>query len=111
MIIVVADHGASFVTGEHRRWPYENNRADLYRVPLFIKYPAQAEGLTVDEPAFGIDILPTIVDVLGVSTEWAFDGMSLLDVDGVQRPHEAIWWCCEGDRVFVAGRHRPGPIP
>lgn len=97
MIIVVADHGASFVTGEHRRWPYEDNRADLYRVPLFIKYPAQSEGLTVDEPAFGIDILPTIVDVLGVSTEWAFDGMSLLDVDGVQRPHEAIWWCCEGE--------------
>lgn len=97
MVIVVADHGASFVTGEHRRWPYENNRADLYRVPMFIKYPGQSEGSTVDEPAFGIDILPTIVDVLGVETSWEFDGISLIDIEGVDRPHEPIWWCCEGD--------------
>src|SRR5690606_29031249 len=35
MVIVVADHGASFVPEEHRRWPYEDNRDDLYRIPLF----------------------------------------------------------------------------
>ena len=74
MIVVVADHGASFVPGEHRRWPYENNRDDLYRVPLFVKYPGQTSGEIRDEPAFTIDILPTIVDALSISTTWAFDG-------------------------------------
>jgi hypothetical protein len=96
MVIVVADHGASFVTGEHRRWPYENNRDDLYRIPLFIKYPGQTAGATVDVPAFGIDVLPTVVDVLDIDTDWEFDGRSLLEVDA-ERPHEPLRWCCNGE--------------
>ncbi|HZD24242.1 MAG TPA: sulfatase-like hydrolase/transferase, partial [Acidimicrobiia bacterium] len=98
MVIVVADHGASFVPGEHRRWPYENNRDDLYRVPLFIKYPDQSQGETVDLPAFGIDIVPTIVDALDIDTDWRFDGTSLLELDEV-RPHEPMYWCCNGEGV------------
>lgn len=98
MVIVVADHGASFVPGEHRRWPYSDNRDDLYRVPLFIKYPGQTSGEIVDLPAFGIDILPTIVDVLEIDTEWEFDGVSLLEL-GEDRPHDPIHWCCNGQGV------------
>lgn len=98
MLIVVADHGASFVPGEHRRWPYEDNRDDLYRVPLFIKYPGQHEGELVDLPVFGIDILPTVVDVLDVETDWQFEGQSLVDLD-ISRPHEPQRWCCNGDGV------------
>ncbi len=96
MIVVVADHGASFLPGEHRRWPYENNRDDLYRVPMFIKFPGQAEGAVVDEPTFGIDVLPTIVDALDIATEWEFDGVSLLEIEGVDREHEPLRWCCNG---------------
>lgn len=99
MIVVIADHGASFVPGEHRRWPYANNRDDLYRIPLFIKYPHQGNGEIVDDPAFGIDVLPTIVDALGIETDWQFDGMSLLEVEGVDRPHEPIRWCCNAEGV------------
>jgi hypothetical protein len=98
MVIVVADHGASFVPGQHRRWPYEDNRDDLYRVPLFIKYPRQTAGETVDLPAFGVDILPTIVDVLGIDTTVEFDGVSLLELDE-ERPHQPIHWCCNGEGV------------
>lgn len=97
MIVVVADHGASFVPGEHRRWPYENNRDDLYRVPLLVKYPGQTDGQIVDEPVFGIDILPTIVEVLDVETDWEFDGVSLLHVEGSNRLHTPVHWCCNGD--------------
>lgn len=96
MVIVVADHGASFVPGEHRRWPYADNRDDLYRVPLFIKYPGQTSGETVDLPAFGIDVLPTIVDALDIDTDWSFDGVSLLTLD-IERPHDPIRWCCNGE--------------
>ena len=98
MVVVVADHGASFVPGEHRRWPYEDNRDDLYRVPLFIKYPGQTDGETVDLPAFGIDILPTMVDTLGIETTVEFDGVSLLELDE-ERPHQPIHWCCNGEGV------------
>jgi hypothetical protein len=98
MVIVVADHGASFVPGEHRRWPYEDNRDDLYRVPLFIKYPGQTTGETIDQPVFGIDILPTMVDVLAIDTTLDFDGVSLLEMDE-ERPHQPIHWCCNGEGV------------
>lgn len=96
MVIVVADHGASFVPGEHRRWPYENNRDDLYRVPLFIKYPGQTVGETVDLPVFGVDIVPTVVEVLDVDTDWTFDGTSLLEID-TTREHEPVHWCCSDE--------------
>lgn len=97
LVVVVADHGASFELGEHRRWPYDGNIDDLYRVPLFIKYPGQEAGEIVDDPAFGIDVLPTIVDVLDVQTDWVFDGISLREVEGTDRPHEPTWWCCDRD--------------
>lgn len=101
LVVVVADHGASFVPGEHRRWPYDDNRDDLYRVPLFIKYPGQSTGGVVDLPAFGIDLLPTIVDALDVDTDWEFDGVSLLELDTV-RSHEPTRWCCNGAGADVS---------
>ncbi|MCI0425628.1 MAG: sulfatase-like hydrolase/transferase [Actinobacteria bacterium] len=97
MVVVIADHGASFVPGQHRRWPYEDNRDDLYRVPMFVKYPGQTAGVTVDEPVFGIDLLPTMAEVLDIRTKLVFDGMSLFDVAGTDRPHQPIWWCCSRD--------------
>ncbi|MEX1126200.1 MAG: sulfatase-like hydrolase/transferase [Acidimicrobiia bacterium] len=94
LIVVVADHGASFVPGEHRRWPMGGNLSDLYRIPLIIKLPGQVDGQTFDEPAFAIDILPTIVDALDITTDWEFDGHSLLDIEGTDYPHEPIFYCC-----------------
>ncbi len=99
MVVVIADHGASFVPGQHRRWPYADNRDDLYRVPLFVKYPGQETGQTVDAPAYGRDVLPTIVDALEIDTDWSFDGTSLLEIGGTVRPHEPIWWCCSREGV------------
>jgi hypothetical protein len=97
LVIVVADHGASFVPGQHRRWPKEDNRADLYRVPLFVKLPGQSVGKVIDDPAFGIDIVPTIVDVLDIETDWEFDGRSLLAIEGTNRAHRPIYYCCNDE--------------
>jgi hypothetical protein len=94
MVIVVADHGISFVPGQHRRWPKEDNRSDLFRIPLFVKLPGQSTGRVIDDPAFGIDIVPTIVDALDIDTDWEFDGSSLLAIEGTDRPHQPIYYCC-----------------
>lgn len=99
LVIVLADHGASFVPGAHRRWPMDGNLDDLYRIPLFVKYPGQAAGATIDDPAYAIDVLPTIVDVLDVATDWDFAGQSLLTIEGTNRPHQVVRWCCDDDPV------------
>jgi len=75
----------------------EGNLSDLYRIPLMIKLPGQQEGRVYDEPAFAIDILPTIVDALDITTDWEFDGHSLLDIEGTNYPHQPIFYCCSGE--------------
>ena len=79
-IVVMADHGTSTlppVFGRNEVIP--ENQEEIYRVPLFIKAPGQTEGEVLDDPAQTIDMLPTLVDVLDVDTDWHFDGHSLLD--------------------------------
>lgn len=97
MVVVIADHGASFVAGDHRRWPTPTNLDDLYRIPLFVKLPGQPGGEVHDEPAFAIDVVPTIVDVLDIETDWTFDGRSLMTIEGTERPHTFVHWCCTNE--------------
>jgi hypothetical protein len=80
LVIVTADHGVSFVAGAaQRRTAFEDpsRSDDIYRVPLFVKYPGAGIGATSDCPATTLDVLPTIIDVLDVATTWTFDGASL----------------------------------
>jgi hypothetical protein len=46
---------------------------------LFIKAPGQTAGQVRDDPASTADVLPSIVDLLGIETQWRFDGHSLFD--------------------------------
>jgi hypothetical protein len=77
LLIVVADHGASFEPGGRRRHVDAQNLADIASVPLFIKFPYQQVGRVDDRPARIVDVLPTIADVLGVRLPWSVDGQSL----------------------------------
>ncbi|MCB1015822.1 MAG: sulfatase-like hydrolase/transferase [Acidimicrobiales bacterium] len=77
LVAVVADHGAAFVPGAPMREPSGTNDDEVFRVPLFVKAPGQATGVVDDRPAQTVDLLPTIVDLLGVETSWAFDGVPL----------------------------------
>jgi hypothetical protein len=55
------------------------NEEEVFRVPLFIKAPGQTEGDVRDDSAQGIDVLPSIVDLLDADVDWDFDGHSLYD--------------------------------
>jgi hypothetical protein len=55
------------------------NREEVYRVPLFIKVPGQIDGEIRDDSVQNLDVLPSIVDVLGATVDWKFDGHSLYD--------------------------------
>ena len=79
LLIVAADHGASFRPGVSRRNLTAQNYPDIASVPLLIKFPGQKTGRVSTQPAETIDIMPTVADVLGIRIPWPVDGTSLLD--------------------------------
>jgi hypothetical protein len=78
LIAVVADHGISFRLGHDRRLVRRGNVEDIAPVPFFLKAPGQERGRISDKPLQTIDVLPTIMDELGVRIPWKVDGRSAL---------------------------------
>ena len=80
LVIVTADHGASYREGRHRRQPrpQQQNVSDIIQVPLLIKLPGQRSGEVVDRIVETVDIFPTILDVLGAKASLRLDGHSLV---------------------------------
>jgi hypothetical protein len=78
LLIVVADHGISFVPGiEHWRRIRPETVGDIAAIPLFIKAPGRPGGVIDDRRALTIDLLPTIADVVGFDPPWQVEGASL----------------------------------
>lgn len=79
LFVLVSDHGLGLLPPDFGRKPTPSNKEQLFRVPLFIKAPGQAAGEVRDDPAMLVDVLPSIIDLLDVTTDWAFEGHSLFD--------------------------------
>jgi hypothetical protein len=75
VIVVTADHGASFVTGQPRRPVARANVGVIAPVPFFVKLPGQRSGEVDDGAVRTIDVLPTIAAAVGVPVPWKADGM------------------------------------
>ena len=79
LLVVMSDHGVGLLPPDFGRTLTFRNREELLRMPLFIKAPGQRVGEVRDDVAQTIDVLPSIADLLDVSTDWEFDGHSLYD--------------------------------
>lgn len=90
LVVVTADHGASFLPGDSFKNPTGSNYADILSVPLIVKTPGQRGGRVDDRNVETIDILPTIANVLGVDISWAVDGNTLLHEPEVQRQYKTM---------------------
>src|SRR5581483_6523316 len=76
MVVVVGDHGESFGDRgmmEHTVSVYQ----DQVHVPLIIHYPRQTQAETVDTTVSHVDLMPTILDVLGYPMPKPTQGRSL----------------------------------
>ena len=78
LLIFTSDHGEEFgehaQTGRHSHALYD----ELLHVPLIVRMPGGNFSSTVVEPQVrGIDILPTVLDVLGLESPSPLDGSSL----------------------------------
>ena len=95
MLIVTADHGITFVPGQSVRDKVNPNNTDtledIYRVPLFIKYPNQSTPVVNDCPVSSIDILPTILKVANIPHKATFDGVDISDTC-TQRSARTVAW-------------------
>jgi hypothetical protein len=75
VIVVTADHGAAFRSGQPRRPANSVNIGSIAPVPFIVKYPGQREGRIDDRSVRTIDVLPTIAKAAGVRIPWRTDGM------------------------------------
>lgn len=95
MIIVTADHGLAFEPGESKRKDVNPERTDtleeIYRTPLFVKFPDQQTAAVNDCPVHGYDVMPMVVNATGLDAGWEFDGVDVTR-DCPSRPVRTIWW-------------------
>jgi hypothetical protein len=85
LIVVTADHGVAFNTGERdRRTITRENAEQIGSIPLFVKAPGQRQGTVNAAYAETVDIVPTIFDVLNVRPLVRMDGRSAFSPE-VQR--------------------------
>ncbi len=90
LIVVTADHGASFWPNASRRVARGSHAADILRVPLFIKAPFQKNGLVSDRRVSVIDIVPTIADTLGIESTWQPGGHAIFSFSIICSDEAAI---------------------
>lgn len=106
LIIVTADHGASFRSGDDFRFLTETNRVDTMPVPLLVKPPGQRSAVISDRNVETIDIVPTIAAVLGIKIPWDVDGSNMLDETIPERIEKLLFYGGDeaGDKTIFNAR-------
>jgi arylsulfatase A-like enzyme len=79
LIVVTSDHGQALGEHSHVGHPASLHQ-ELVRVPLIVKYPARESaeaGQSVAATVSGVDVLPTILDTVGIPAPATIHGRSL----------------------------------
>jgi arylsulfatase A-like enzyme len=81
LVVITSDHGEEFL--EHGRIGHEQSvQREVLDVPLIMSVPGR-QANRVDAPVGLMDLVPTLVELLAVHSDSAFDGRSLTAlVDG-----------------------------
>ena len=85
IIVVMGDHGEGL--GEHGEWTHALFAYDsVLRVPLIILVPhAPSRGRRIADVVRSVDVMPTVLDLLGAGIPPAVDGVSLAGVISASR--------------------------
>ncbi|MGH7286805.1 MAG: sulfatase-like hydrolase/transferase, partial [Myxococcota bacterium] len=92
ILIVTADHGEEFL--EHGRFLHTQLRPELLRVPLVLRLPdGAAAGLRRQDPVSHADLVPTVLDLLGLEHGDELEGVSLVPLlRGEPLPQRALFF-------------------
>jgi arylsulfatase A-like enzyme len=91
IVMFLSDHGEGFA--EHGYLHHSSTvYGDLVNIPLILRYPSGLAPGRYAGPVQHIDVLPTLVDLLGVDTSRdGFEGRSILEVvDGDSTSNRAV---------------------
>ncbi len=76
LVVFTSDHGEAF--GEHGQFQHDDLYAGTLRVPLVLRWPGRLPaGLRIASRVRLIDVMPTILELLGVSAPPSLQGQSL----------------------------------
>ncbi len=84
LIIVYGDHTPVLPAFTAGTLKYDPDSAQEKEVPLFIKLPNDAIGKTYPNQGTHLDIMPTVLDLLGIKTSQLMFGKSLFAEDSKQ---------------------------
>ena len=100
VVVVLADHGEEF--GEHGRWQHGLTLyPEQLHVPLLIRLPrrvySSTAGARIGDMASQVDVLPTLLGILGLEIPDGLDGRPLVKVAGRgSRRSQAFSWLDKG---------------
>lgn len=95
VLLLTADHGIQY--REHGRTSYGVTLFDEeVRVPLLMRVPGMT-GRHIESPVSSLDILPTVVDLVGIPLDFEVEGRSLLP-----KLHKRPW--DEARPIFIEAR-------
>jgi len=76
LFVITSDHGEEFQEHGgtlHGRTQYQ----ELLRIPLLIQGPQIPAGKVIDVPVHGVDVTPTMLALMGITSSQARDGVDL----------------------------------
>ncbi len=89
LIAVFADHGENLENPAHSAdwiaFSHERLFEGVLRIPLILKLPQQREGRRISALSQNLDLVPTVLDVLGLDGDARIEGRSLLPLVRGQR--------------------------
>lgn len=109
IIIITSDHGEMFM--EHGHLQHSNGLySEVINVPLIIKMPYSKKNTTVDTYVQTIDIFPTLLDVLDITTKNVLMGDSIFSIiDKTDRmifsEHLRLKWI-NPQRSLISGKYK-----
>jgi len=105
IIVLTSDHGEAFGAGE--RWGHIDLSDDVLRVPLLISFPKEmGAGRRIEDQVSSTDLVPTLLDYLGIEAESHCDGHSLLPlISGKKREGaQIVFSLCEAANRGISMR-------
>lgn len=101
-VVFLSDHGEEF--HDHGGWEHGRTlHTEMLDVPLIVRLPGVGEGRAVDRLAQHIDLVPTLLDALGLPVPDAVEGQSLLPAmagaeEGTEEDAAFSWLDVDGFR-------------